>query len=211
MAFVGSLDVTPIPARQNLSDSPTGHAILFSNGNLRSSSGALCFEFPHLLLGELGAPAFAPFATAPLGSHICHVVCVGAKKHMRGIAASAVIAMMANEHSFRDRPVGEFVGEAMCHDNLESMEHPVTARQPICGPRPTSVNSARTIHFRPKTFGKSASWLGAMAPQIPRGSRVASAGCNYLPAPTSAWYRGTIRGIMVLHGEAPFAVPSLGC
>ncbi len=107
-----------------------------------------------LLIRESGeAMPFALHSVLPVfGEHIGNVLLLGSSEKMGRIAASSIVAVMADEQIVGNRTVGEQVGIPMRQDGLASLpELTVTITQYCACPKPAFIKSG-DANLAPESF-----------------------------------------------------------
>lgn len=118
-----------------------------------------------------------------LGAHIADIVCGFPKKQVLRVHAGRIVATMQTVHSGRNWAVSQFPRNAVSPlESVANAELPVSPGKPIGRPQPTAVRSRRPIDLGPKAFLECCELAGNEG-----------------------------RARIGAHGEAPFAVPALGC
>lgn len=120
-------------------------------GNLFACSGVVA-DCKNLLIRKLGESTSFAVRCAKFAHHVLRIKFVGTKPKMVWIAASAVVARVANNHTFRDRAVCAFPRNAVRHVALSAhAELPIAVGEAIALPFSTAL-LVRWGDFAPKSF-----------------------------------------------------------
>ena len=97
-----------------------------------------------------------PTAIATLGAHVCKIVRARSNEEVRRIYAWRVVTLVANTHSLRNRPVGQYPRKYVSID--QSVAASAFANHAVAGsgmatslPFPTVIRAA-LVNPRPKSF-----------------------------------------------------------
>ena len=160
------LNMKPRSVANNTANLSAPYAISLAQFLTAYSSCGLGADLLHNLRSQFGTPM--PFTARPgfwaqargvliaklsasFGMHIGVVIRSCTQPEVRRVNAQSHIAGVANQHSFRDRTMGQLVGEAVrpCHMALTDTESPVPIRHFTGLPYPAV---ARSINLRPKAL-----------------------------------------------------------
>lgn len=120
-------------------------------GDLFACSGVIA-DCKNLLIRKFGQSASFAVRRAKFAHHVFGIKFVGAKPKMIWIAASAVVARVANNHAFRDRAVCAFPRNAVRHVAPSAhAELSIAIRQAITLPFFATLLGGRG-DFAPKSF-----------------------------------------------------------
>jgi len=182
----GSVDVLPRLARSDIPDRPIGDFIF--RGQLRPGRGRLCPDLPdgslgqtrpgvtlpsqHLVGMKMGAMPLTtskpfgvemgsipvPFGRSPLLDHVDRVDLGIAGEQMIGTDTSADIAVVEDPLAFRNRPIGQFPGDAVGTAGVAMVNGKSSVSRPIqrAGPEPAGAqplprNRTIPIDLRPES------------------------------------------------------------
>lgn len=179
--------------------------------------GILLAYLRNLSGGKFYAWCAFPACLSILRNLIYHVVCVRAKKEVRGIAAGRVVAAMKHSHSLRNVAMRYFISGAVS-TNIRAvlarhLYSAVTFGFLVALPLPTVIR-AKNTNARPQTFRQ---WLGRLIAKLMTGDEsdwfaldmaeslaVLLSQVGFLSATAVAiTVRDFVRG-MILHVNSPF-------
>ena len=128
---------------------------------LASPAGASRLHADRVLVGEfVSALAVGtdglPVHSSPLLSHVPHVVAVGSSEEVRGIHATRVVAVMADEHAVWNSEAVQLKAEAMRvrFSRSADAQHAVSSRQLASRPLPTAIRRG-FVHALPEPHFRS--------------------------------------------------------